>query len=99
MYYLFSCWSSVGRVDTNFRDRPTVQGQQVISIGAGCGERGTVIHEIGHAIGFWHEQSRRDRDRYVKILQNNILPGQEEQFSKYFKCLSHLYKNKTIKRK
>ena len=54
----------------------------MISIGKGCGEKGTVIHEIGHAVGFWHEQSRRDRDKYVKILVNNILPGQEEQFGK-----------------
>ena len=78
----FSCWSNVGRVDTKFQDRPSKIGQQVISIGKGCGEKGTVIHEIGHAVGFWHEQSRRDRDKYVKILVNNILPGQEEQFGK-----------------
>jgi len=76
------CWSNVGRVDTNFQNQPLVLGRQVISIGDGCGERGTVIHEIGHAIGFWHEQSRRDRDKYVKIVKNNILYGQKEQFKR-----------------
>ena len=43
---------------------------------------GTVTHEIAHALGFWHEQSRPDRDQSVRIVWENIEPGKEHNFNK-----------------
>jgi hypothetical protein len=69
---LDACLSPVGR-----------QGrQQFIDLPTGCG-RGQIMHEMGHAMGLWHEQSRSDRDSYVKIVWSNILPGKEYNFDQH----------------
>jgi len=47
-------------------------GRNRISLGKGCWDRGTILHEIGHAIGMEHEHARPDRDLYVKINMSNI---------------------------
>lgn len=54
--------------------------QQGISLGASCNKFSTYLHEIGHAVGFWHEQSRPDRDEYIQILTNNVLHGAISNF-------------------
>jgi len=41
-----------------------------------------MIHEIGHTLGYIHEQTRSDRDNHVKILWENISGGAESQFRK-----------------
>ncbi|XP_037084194.1 protein SpAN-like [Pollicipes pollicipes] len=67
------CWSYVGQV--------TGSGGQDLSIGTGCTGLGTVAHEIGHALGLSHQQSRTDRDTYVEILFQNIQSGREGNFA------------------
>jgi hypothetical protein len=44
-------------------------GRQQIQCGAG-----PILHEIGHAAGLWHEQSRQDRDSFVTINADNVNP-------------------------
>lgn len=39
----------------------------------------------GHALGFYHEQSRYDRDSYVTIVSANIQNGYLSQFTKQSK--------------
>ncbi len=51
--------------------------------GYGCMHLGTVVHEMLHAAGFWHEQSRPDRDSYVAIHWQNIKRGREDNFARY----------------
>ena len=52
-----------------------IGGRQTVSIGRGCEYKGIVQHEILHALGRIHEQSRLDRDSYVIINRQNIKKG------------------------
>jgi len=68
------CYSSVGRVG----------GRQILNLEPRCVDRhGTIIHEMLHAIGFYHEQSRPDRDDYVTVVWDKIEEGLEHNFRKY----------------
>ncbi|XP_043358923.1 astacin-like metalloendopeptidase isoform X2 [Dermochelys coriacea] len=68
------CFSSVGRTG----------GMQVVSLAPACLRRGkgVTLHELMHVVGFWHEHSRADRDKYISISWNEILTGFEINFMK-----------------
>lgn len=68
-----ACYSQLGRVG----------GEQRLSLARrGCLWRSTVIHEFLHAAGFWHEQSRIDRDKYIRVVLENIESSQRYNFDK-----------------
>ena len=48
---------------------------QQLSIGPNCDTRGTVLHELLHALGFGHEHVRPDRDTFVRINFHRIRTG------------------------
>ncbi|XP_038554056.1 meprin A subunit beta-like [Micropterus salmoides] len=68
------CFSSVGNQRV---------GKQVLSIGTNCDRIATIEHEFLHALGFWHEQSRADRNDYVNIMWDRISEGKEHNFNTY----------------
>ncbi len=49
-------------------------GQQIITLGSACANRGigSMIHEFLHALGFYHEHQRPDRDENVFFYPENL---------------------------
>ena len=74
-YIEFTAYNSDPRCFSTFIGKQG--GRQRIQLGPRCRSEGITMHEIGHAIGLWHEQSRPDRDRYVGILWGNIADGSD----------------------
>jgi Astacin (Peptidase family M12A)/Divergent InlB B-repeat domain len=45
---------------------------------------GTVLHEMGHTIGLWHEQSRPDRNTYISVNYGSLIKGSISNFNQTF---------------
>ncbi|MCI4378936.1 hypothetical protein PGIGA_G00221990 [Pangasianodon gigas] len=67
------CYSYVGRLGN---------AQTVSLARSGCVYHNTVQHELLHALGFNHEQTRSDRDSYIRVAWENIQTGMESNFNK-----------------
>ncbi|XP_050418433.1 zinc metalloproteinase nas-14 [Patella vulgata] len=69
------CWSYIGMK----RGYAT----QFINLAPNCRYTSVILHEIGHAIGFFHEHTRPDRDEFVYILEQNLQSSMMYNFKKY----------------
>ncbi|XP_017846302.1 zinc metalloproteinase nas-14 [Drosophila busckii] len=58
-------------------------GTQILNLAVDCMASGRIKHELLHALGFVHMHCDPRRDNYVKILEENIIEGQEYNFEKY----------------
>ena len=70
---VFHCSSPIGMQGS---------GEQSVVVSDQC-ITGDVIHEIGHTVGLWHEQSREDRDNYIRVVFDNIEPKDVHNFSQH----------------
>ncbi|KAK3087810.1 hypothetical protein FSP39_010940 [Pinctada imbricata] len=68
----YGCHSSIGRDG----------GPQDLVLGSTCYYKGVIMHELNHAVGFFHEQARYDRDKYVRVKWENIVDGKVDDFKK-----------------
>jgi hypothetical protein len=71
------CWSYLGRHES----ASDLEGQTV-SIDSMCLNTRAIHHLMLHALGFGHEQSRTDRDKYVTINYDNIPEEHHKDFAK-----------------
>jgi len=68
----YACWSYVGKQG----------GKQSLNVVSACGF-GATVHEFGHALGLWHEQSREDRNSFVRINWDNIAVNEQYNFNQH----------------
>ncbi|KAK2149396.1 hypothetical protein LSH36_454g04033 [Paralvinella palmiformis] len=60
----YGCYSFVGK---------TSSVPQQLNLAPIClTQFGIPVHEIGHALGLWHEHQRIDRDQWIRVIKKNI---------------------------
>ncbi|CAI5448992.1 unnamed protein product [Caenorhabditis angaria] len=69
---LDGCYSYVGKIG----------GRQTLSLAIDCIADYIIWHELMHAIGFEHEHQRPDRDSFIRVDYQNVIPNQLINFDK-----------------
>lgn len=68
-----------------------IGGKQLLTLNGRCLNKGDIMHEVMHALGFLHEHQRPDRDDYLLILRDNVQHGKLNNFdlipSEYYENL------------
>lgn len=59
-----------------------VGGEQTVG-GSGTCTVATILHEMGHTVGVWHEQTRPDRDTYVNVNYGAIIKASRSNFDQF----------------
>jgi hypothetical protein len=67
------CEATVGRAG----------GEQQVGGSAAC-TIPTILHELGHTIGLWHEQSRPDRNTYISVNYDNLIKASIANFNQIY---------------
>jgi hypothetical protein len=68
------CFSNVGQ----FRRGVVVR----TNLGSTCASSArTIAHEVGHALGMWHEHQRSDREQYLSIDFDNVRDNARSNFN------------------
>lgn len=62
-----------------------------LSLGLRCNLGSIATHELGHLLGFAHEQNRPDRDQYINILWENVDPAHHKIFIKQNHWIFHTF--------
>ncbi|XP_072161640.1 high choriolytic enzyme 1-like [Bemisia tabaci] len=76
-------WVRIFHNETQFgcsADNGRQGGEQELSCGPGQWHHRILMHELGHVLTLKHDHQRPDRDKYVKVIDQNIKPGFENQF-------------------